>query len=607
MCSMTESMTLEYSQSKQGEPINVHSLQPLRKNGTLFLEARLRDGFFESGGLVPDGYAKLLESQLVKNDGTFDMLEDILANEGNAISRLGYEYEQAKDMLQCLKVVEYVGPATLETCFSSFAVELKVNIFQVYTNAHGENLKNADGLLGEVLSMPHARFEGIWDELIFHHELKADLIWMMTNILRFSRAFTAHKIQRKLNPLILLHGPPGSGKSSLCLGLAQKISIRLSGTYKSTRLIQIKTAALLSKYFSESAKHVDDIFSRISAMCESDPEGFICVLIDEVESIASSREYSTKEGESHDSLRATNALLTGLDRTARYPNVVFLFTSNLYDALEPAFLDRCGLTEFVGPPSIAGQYEILRSGLVKLILCEVIQPAADLPTYDDALVQTQLSMDLPGSKLLDIVRRIHSSTKGQKARISGRSLGQLPEKGLMRYLRGEECDLATALSFCKRCVDDTVKGVTEVFGDSIEVAKAKALEAEARKSDLSDTLKELDQISTEILAVQYETIQSEEEKYNPTPAMDSLDESGNGLLENEDCEMVAKDDSNPVMETLDELDTSPLGGEDFQMVERNSSPSNANVQRPDQKKRTFVQSLEWNEGAKGMGHKRTKM
>jgi len=62
-----------------------------------------------------------------------------------------------------------------------------------------------------------------------------------------------------MNPLILLYGPPGTGKTSLCQGLAQKISIRLSSTYKKTELIQIKTAALMSKYYSESAKQVRTI------------------------------------------------------------------------------------------------------------------------------------------------------------------------------------------------------------------------------------------------------------------------------------------------------------------------------------------------------------
>lgn len=187
--------------------------------------------------------------------------------------------------------------------------------------------------------------------------------------------------------MILLYGPPGTGKTRLCQGLAQKISIRLSGQYEFTTLIQVKTAILLSKYFSESARHVDEIFNKISQMCQEEPNRFVCVLIDEVESIASSRRYSTQEGESHDALRATNALLTGLDRMAGYSNLVFLFTSNMCDALDSAFLDRCGLKEYVGPPSVAAQYEILRGILQKLASCQVIDSDAEIPSYDDARFQ----------------------------------------------------------------------------------------------------------------------------------------------------------------------------------------------------------------------------
>ncbi|PVH85690.1 AAA-domain-containing protein [Cadophora sp. DSE1049] len=368
--------------------------------------------------------------------------------------------------------------------------------------------------------MPNARFEGVWDELVFDHDLKADLIWMMTNILRFSKAFETHKLRRKLNPLILLHGPPGTGKTSLCLGLAQKISIRLSSTYKSTKLIQIKTAVLLSKYYSESAKHVDEIFNMIIAMCEERPDGFICVLIDEVESIASSREFSTQHGESLDSMRATNALLTGLDRTTGFSNVVFLFTSNMCDALEPAFLDRCGLREFIGPPSIAEQYEILRSVLERLIICHVIQSAVHIPQYNDAVLDAMagaLTKDLPGPKLLEVVKLIHVSTGKLGPSISGRSLGQLPEKALMRYLRGEECDLDLALGFLRRCVLETLS-VDKPGADDGGFKIAEEMKGEVKKRDWNNA-------SDSLIETEPESVDDEADDLGDMKTQDNPDAS----------------------------------------------------------------------------------
>jgi SpoVK/Ycf46/Vps4 family AAA+-type ATPase len=246
-----------------------------------------------------------------------------------------------------------------------------------------------------------------------------------------------------MSPLILLYGPPGTGKTSLCQGLAQKVSIRLSGTYQSTKLVEIKTATLLSKFFSESARQIDDIFTKIARMCQDDPNQFICVLIDEVESIAISRESSLRNGESQDSLRATNALLTGLDRTRSYSNVTFLCTSNMYDALDSAFLDRCGLKRVISRPSFTSQYEILRSRLQKLISRGVITSTETLPYYDDAVLQSNWTEELPGGRLYEIVKFIigRNNQPNIGSEISGRSLTQLPEQAILNYLREDVCTL----------------------------------------------------------------------------------------------------------------------------------------------------------------------
>lgn len=162
------------------------------------------------------------------------------------------------------------------------------------------------------------------------------------------------------------------------------------GSYPSTKLIEIKTATILSKYFSESARKVDDMFTAIEKLCKDEPDQFLCVLIDEVESIANCRE-SSMHGEAQDSLRATNALLTGLDRVKEFHNLIILCTSNILGSLDTAFLDRCSVKRNVGLPSSSVQYEILRRNIQTMI--------------DDGIIAAS-NDELPMCMYIDITKKI---------------------------------------------------------------------------------------------------------------------------------------------------------------------------------------------------------
>jgi SpoVK/Ycf46/Vps4 family AAA+-type ATPase len=77
---------------------------------------------------------------------------------------------------------------------------------------------------------------------------------------------------------------------------------------------------------------VSEMFDKVLKMAHDDKE-LVCVLIDEIESIATSRQVSTKNGECTDTVRATNQLLTALDRIRNKPNIIVFCTSNLVDSI----------------------------------------------------------------------------------------------------------------------------------------------------------------------------------------------------------------------------------------------------------------------------------
>lgn len=81
----------------------------------------------------------------------------------DATTKLGPYYKNAKGVLHSLRVVEYQGPKTTETCFSSESVRTRVSVYALYNTSRG--LGEDDEMpQAEVTLMPHAAFASHWDE-----------------------------------------------------------------------------------------------------------------------------------------------------------------------------------------------------------------------------------------------------------------------------------------------------------------------------------------------------------------------------------------------------------------------------------------------------------
>jgi len=235
------------------------------------------------------------------------------------------------------------------------------------------------------------------------------------------------------NKLILLYGPPGSGKTSLIMALAQKLSTRLGSQFSEGRLIEISSQSMHSRWFGQSGKLVSRMFDEIHAMAEQDDQCLVCVMIDEIESLTASREKATQGNECNDALRvslitvvkhaseltflqATNQILTGLDRLRSRANVLVFATSNLLDVIDPAFLDRADIKQLVPAPGSGAIYEILRTTLNELIRCDAI---------------TSMSVGMEGVVVEDT-----GSQHGEWALVQNKTLPQLNE--LERYPEGRQ-------------------------------------------------------------------------------------------------------------------------------------------------------------------------
>ena len=115
--------------------------------------------------------------------------------------------------------------------------------------------------------------------LVYDDDIKTDLLNYATSAFFFSRQQVSTTII-SLNRMLLLHGPPGTGKTSICRALAQKLAIRYFAEYRHIALIEINSHSLFSKWFSESGKLVMKLFDYIHDLL-SNEDTLLFILIGE--------------------------------------------------------------------------------------------------------------------------------------------------------------------------------------------------------------------------------------------------------------------------------------------------------------------------------------
>ncbi|KAL4172461.1 hypothetical protein KRP22_007625 [Phytophthora ramorum] len=256
--------------------------------------------------------------------------------------------------------------------------------------------------------LPAMSFDGLWDSLIFDTAVKRNVLdYAMTAMLFSDSKVNPHIIS--WNRVVLLHGPPGTGKTSLCKALAHKLSIRLSSRYPNAVLLEINAHSLFSKWFSESGKLVMKLFKQIQELVE-DEESLICVLIDEVESLTAARKSAVSGSEPSDAIRVVNALLTQLDLLKRHSNVLILTTSNITEAIDVAFVDRADIKQYIGLPSRHARYEILRSCVEELRRVRILQSSTQPLFAYQELMRRKASR----KRMVDQMARLSGAENGSE-------------------------------------------------------------------------------------------------------------------------------------------------------------------------------------------------
>ncbi len=215
----------------------------------------------------------------------------------------------------------------------------------------------------QIRQLPDSRLGLLWESIILEDAIKSQLVSQA--VLNFT---LRGKVSRDVIPLhgvILLVGPPGTGKTSLARGLANRTAQLFSGG--GFRLLEVEPHSLTSSAMGKTQRAVSDLFSQ--SISEAASAGPTIVLLDEVETLAADRSKLSLEANPVDIHRATDAVLVQLDQLAeRHPNLLFIATSNFPEAVDAAFTSRCDLVVEVPLPDRTACDKILRdclNGLAK--------------------------------------------------------------------------------------------------------------------------------------------------------------------------------------------------------------------------------------------------
>ncbi|KAH8726315.1 P-loop containing nucleoside triphosphate hydrolase protein [Phaeosphaeriaceae sp. PMI808] len=336
-----------------------HTQSAVQKVGTVYVEVRLRHRV----GNGPE------TSEIVTQ------VRDYLKRHHNSV-KVGTHIKLGFPLATDIDQIEITGHSRTNTFPDVKHYELNENdmdvtVYSLFADddcssqAEADHIDSAEQQFN-VVQLPSQAFDKLWESLIYAKPIKELTLRALTQAIHERRDSAEDWCSIPWQSTVLLHGAPGSGKTALAQGLAQRLSIRLSNSYSTTKLLQITSHVMFSHLWGETMKKIGEMFDSISRMA-ADETQLLVVIVDEVETLAGARGAAAMKNEPVDAIRATNEVLRGLDRCRKYENVVFIFTSNLPSTLDPAFVDRCRLEKAVDAPSTDAAFEILRMELNALL------------------------------------------------------------------------------------------------------------------------------------------------------------------------------------------------------------------------------------------------
>ncbi len=243
--------------------------------------------------------------------------------------------------------------------------------------------------------LPDKDFLDLWNAIIIANDVKDRLLSQA--ILNFTLRPKINSATVPLHGIILLVGEPGTGKTSLARGLAARTAEVIGGD---VLYIEVEPHALASSAMGRTQKAITELLGgTIAEYAISQP---VIVLLDEVETLAADRTKMSLEANPIDVHRATDAVLAQLDQlAAKYPNLLFLATSNFPKAIDGAFLSRADLILEIDMPSPEACQKILVDTLEAM--SKPYPKIRDLLSHPKLEIATNKCVGLDGRRIRKLV------------------------------------------------------------------------------------------------------------------------------------------------------------------------------------------------------------
>lgn len=194
------------------------------------------------------------------------------------------------------------------------------------------------------------------------------------------------------NMMIILHGEPGTGKTSLVKALANHLNVPL---------YELKLSSLYNKYVGESEKLMSRIFDWI--LISTTPK---IVFIDELDSLFSKRGMGNEESLDK---KLKIIFMTEMNRFNNNLQIktLILGATNLIDDIDEAILRRSILNIHVGKPKSLEEYEkLVKYELQKLKLNVEMNVVTEI-------VREAFEQKKSQSKITDIAKKLFSFVTNQ--------------------------------------------------------------------------------------------------------------------------------------------------------------------------------------------------